>query len=43
LQNKYEVPELTLLGQADELIMGMGVNGDDWPQQTALDFEFEQD
>jgi hypothetical protein len=43
MQNKYEVPELTLVGQADDVVMGMGFNGGDCPLETAADFEFEQD
>lgn len=43
MQNKYDAPELTLIGEADEVVMGMGFDGDDWPLQSALDFEFQQD
>jgi len=43
MQNKYELPELTLVGEADDVVMGMGFDGDDWPLQSAADFEFEQD
>jgi hypothetical protein len=43
MQKKYEAPELTLIGQADEVVMGLGIGGDDLPHQTAPDFEFEQD
>src|SRR5499433_4441920 len=43
MQKKFEAPELTLIGQADELVMGSGFGGDDYPQQLAPDFEFEQD
>ena len=43
MQNKYEAPELALIGQTDEVVMGSGGWGDDAPQQTAPDFEFEQD
>jgi len=25
MQNKYEVPELTLVGEADDVVMGMGL------------------
>lgn len=39
----YEAPELTLIGQADEVVMGMGSTGQDLFQQAASDFEFEQD
>jgi hypothetical protein len=43
MQNKYEAPELTLIGQAEDVVMGAGLGGDDVPNQLALDFEFEQD
>jgi hypothetical protein len=43
MQNKYEAPELTLIGEADEVVMGIGSFGDDCPLQTVPDFEFEQD
>ena len=43
MQNQYETPELTLLGEADAVVMGAGVGGDDFPKQLALDFEFEHD
>ena len=43
MQNNYEAPELTLVGEADEVVMGMGGNGLDFPYQAAWDFEFEQD
>ena len=43
MQDKYEAPELTLIGQADEVVMGCGIGGGDCPLETALDFEFEQD
>lgn len=39
----YEAPELTLIGQADEVVMGGGIGGGDMGQETAPDFEFEQD
>ena len=43
MQEEYEAPELTLIGQADEVVMGSGVGGDDFPRLLAVDFEFEQD
>ncbi|HEX6717938.1 MAG TPA: hypothetical protein VF088_12545 [Pyrinomonadaceae bacterium] len=43
MQNQYETPELTLLGEADAVIMGSGIGGDDLPRQLAPDFEFEHD
>jgi len=29
MQNNYEAPELTLIGEANEVVMGAGVGGDD--------------
>jgi hypothetical protein len=43
MQNNYEAPELTLIGEANEVVMGAGIGGDDLPKQFGLDFEFEQD
>ena len=43
MQKKYEAPELTLIGQADEIVMGSGIVGTDMPHLSAPDFEFEQD
>lgn len=43
MQNIYEAPELTSIGQADQIVMGSSIGGDDLPNQLALDFEFEQD
>ena len=43
MQNNYEAPELTLIGDANEVVMGSGVGGDDFPKHIAFDFEFEQD
>lgn len=43
MQKQYEAPELTLIGQANEVVMGSGDTGIDLPQQSASDFEFEQD
>jgi hypothetical protein len=43
MQKKYEVPELTLIGQADEVVMGTESVGLDAPFQSAPDFEFEHD
>jgi len=40
---KYEAPELTSIGQASEVVMGLGGSGFDGPWQAAPDFEFEQD
>ena len=43
MQNKYEAPELTLIGQAEEVVMGVLFGGNDFPMKTAADFEFEMD
>ena len=43
MQKAYETPELTQIGQAEEVVMGSFFTGDDFPQKTAFDFEFEQD
>ena len=43
MQNKFEAPELTLIGQTSEVVMGSSSCGVDLPHQAASDFEFEQD
>jgi hypothetical protein len=43
MQTKFEAPELTLIGQACEVVMGTPGSGLDVPSQSAFDFEFEQD
>ncbi|MBV9927478.1 MAG: lasso RiPP family leader peptide-containing protein [Acidobacteria bacterium] len=43
MQNNYEAPELTLVGDAEEVVMGSDFGGDDYPQHVAWDFEFAQD
>lgn len=40
---KYEAPDVKLIGQASEVVMGLGGSGFDGPWQSAPDFEFEQD
>ena len=40
---RYETPELTQVGQAEEVVLGSVFVGDDFPQKSAFDFEFEQD
>jgi hypothetical protein len=42
-RKSYEVPELTLIGQANDIVMGAPFGSDDMPNQGAPDFEFEQD
>jgi hypothetical protein len=39
----YEVPELILIGEASEIVMGPSVGIADMPNEGAPDFEFEQD
>ena len=44
MEKKYEAPELTLIGEASEVVMGFALSGpDSFGHQTASDFEFEQD
>jgi hypothetical protein len=43
MQTNFDAPELTLIGQAQEVVMGMVWGGDDVPNQAAWDFEFAQD
>jgi hypothetical protein len=40
---KYETPEITSIGQADEVVLGAGSGGFDAPHLGAPDFEFEHD
>ena len=43
MQSKFEAPELTLIGQANEVVMGLSFGGNDYPLNFPADFEFEQD
>ena len=43
MQSKFEAPELTLIGEADEVVLGGGGSGPDLPFMTEWDFEFEMD
>ena len=43
MQNNYEAPELTLIGEANEVVLGLGGSGLDMPWEFAAAFEFEQD
>ena len=43
MEKRYEIPELTLIGEANEIVMGLGGSGLDFPFQVGADFEFEQD
>ena len=43
MQKTFKAPELKLVGQASEVVMGSFTGGVDLPNQGASDFEFEQD
>ena len=43
MQTEYEAPELTLIGEADEVVMGIGGVSGDFGMEGVVDFEFEQD
>ena len=43
MEKRYEIPELTMIGTADEVVMGFGGQGLDFPYQVGADFEFAQD
>lgn len=43
MQKKYEAPDLTLIGQANSVVMGGSTAGLELPGHSAPDFEFEQD
>ena len=43
MEKSYEIPELTMIGEADEVVMGFAGSGLDFPYQIAADFEFAQD
>ena len=44
MQNNYEAPELTLVGEANEVVMGTAAIGlDSNGHNAATDFEFEED
>lgn len=43
MQKQYGAPKLTLIGQANKVIMGGGFAAGDNLQQAAPDFEFEHD
>ena len=43
MQKQYEAPELTLIGQADEVVLGIAGVGFDLGTYSGSDFEFEQD
>jgi hypothetical protein len=43
MRKEYEAPELTLIGKAEEVVMGMVNTGGDYGPDFGADFEFEQD
>jgi hypothetical protein len=43
MEKTYEIPELTFIGQAEEVVMGSIPFGIDSGNDTAPDFDFEQD
>ncbi|HJZ63219.1 MAG TPA: lasso RiPP family leader peptide-containing protein [Candidatus Acidoferrum sp.] len=43
MQNTYEAPELKLIGDVEDVVMGSGLGTGDFLNQSAPDFEFEQD
>ena len=43
MEKQYEAPELTVIGQAEDVVMGIDGCGDDLGQDFGMDFEFELD
>jgi hypothetical protein len=43
MDKTYEAPQLKLIGQANEVVMGSGLGENDLAFEAAPDFEFEQD
>jgi hypothetical protein len=43
MEKQYEAPELTVIGQTEDVVMGLGDCGEDAGQEFAMDFEFELD
>jgi hypothetical protein len=43
MEKQYEVPELTLVGQAEDVVLGLSGCGSDNNGYAADDFEFEPD
>lgn len=44
MEKNYEAPKLTLIGEANDVVMGLGGSGSDGlAHLTAPDFEFEDD
>ena len=43
MRDVFEAPGLTLIGQAEDVVLGSGLVGSDMGMFSAEDFEFEQD
>lgn len=43
MESKYEAPALTLIGEANDIVLGFTSGGDDLPNWFGMDFQFEQD
>jgi hypothetical protein len=43
MQRQYEAPELTFIGQAEEVVLGIGGLSGDFGMQGVDNFEFEED
>jgi hypothetical protein len=43
MRKEFEAPELTVIGKADEVIMGGGIGTSEVLTQVPADFEFEED
>jgi hypothetical protein len=43
MQNQFEAPALTLIGEAEQVVLGISDDGIDMGLDTAPDFEFELD
>ena len=43
MQKQYEAPELTLVGRADEVVLGINGIAGDLGLEGYIDFEFEED
>ena len=43
MEKQYEAPELTLVGRADEVVLGINGIAGDLGMEGPRDFEFEQD
>ena len=43
MQKRYEAPQLTVIGDANHVVMGASIGGTDNLHISAPDFEFEHD